>query len=60
LDDQIQLQFQEVAAALQGIPAPMEKSLCDANARSSITAAMEQIQRAFDGFSQGVVPLLQQ
>lgn len=60
LDTQIQAEFQAAAAALQRIPAPIEKSLCDANARSSFTAAIEQIQRAFDSFSQGVVPLLQQ
>ncbi len=60
LDNQIQSQFQAAAAALKGIPAPIEESLCDANARDPITTAVVQIQRAFDSFSQGVLPLLQQ
>lgn len=59
LDSQIQSELQAAAAALQGIPAPIEKSLCDANARGSITAAMEKIEDAFDSFAQEVVPLLQ-
>jgi len=60
LDSKIQSEFQAAAAALKGIPAPIEESLCEANARDPITTAVGRIQRAFDSFSQGVLPLLQQ
>ncbi|MCJ2544512.1 imelysin family protein [Thermostichus vulcanus] len=60
LDAEIQLQFQQAAAALAEIPAPIEKSLCDPQARAKITTAQDQILRAHDTFAQRILPLFQQ
>lgn len=60
LDTQIQAQFQQAAATLAEIPSPIEKSLCDLQARVKITAAQDQVLRVHDTFAQRVLPLFQQ
>lgn len=60
LDTEIQLQFQQAAAALAEIPDPIEKSLCDPQARTKITTAQDQVLRAHDTFAQRILPLFRQ
>ncbi|NJL47392.1 MAG: peptidase M75 [Leptolyngbyaceae cyanobacterium SM2_5_2] len=60
LDAEIRVQMQAARTALEAIPGPIERTLCDAEARPQIEAAQEEILTLFETVSTRVLPLVQQ
>lgn len=58
LNTQIETQFQDVLAALNNIPEPLEKSISDLNAEAQLTAAKEAIVKLQQTIEQKLVPLI--
>lgn len=58
LDTQIKTEFQEALAALDQIPAPLEKSITDSNAETTLKAAQDAIVKLQQTLEQKLVPLI--
>jgi predicted lipoprotein len=59
LDTQIQQEMQAAFAAIEAIPGPIEKTLCEPEAIPKISSARDSVLTLFELFEQRVLPLAQ-